>query len=249
MKQLSILLIAMTAIACRQEAQQPGAQAIVDKAIYAACGDHCELATIDFTFRDRCYVSQRKGGLYQFERITHDSTGITKDVLSNEGFERYHNGALVRVADTMAAKYANSVNSVHYFSQLPYGLNAPAAIKKYIGDAVVDGTAYYEIEVRFSEEGGGKDFEDVFVYWIRQDNYQLDYLAYSYETDGGGIRFREAFNPRIVEGIRFVDYRNYKPASLEVRLQDLDSLFLQGELKLLSTIETEAVGVTLKADL
>lgn len=249
MKHLSILLAAIIAISCQQQSKQPDAQAIVDKAIYAACNEHCELATIDFTFRDRCYVSKRKGGLYQLERITHDSTGITRDVLSNDGFERYHNGGLVSIADTMAAKYANSVNSVHYFSRLPYGLNASAARKVYMGERLLKGTAYHLIEVRFDQEGGGKDFDDVFVYWIRQDNYQLDYLAYSYATDGGGIRFREAFNPREVEGIRFVDYRNYKPVNLEVRLQDLDSLFLNGQLKLLSTIETEAVGVQLKADL
>jgi len=249
MKQFSILFLLLAAIACQEQPKQADAQAIVDRAIAVACNDNCEYATIDFTFRDRCYISQRKGGLYQFERITHDSTGITRDVLTNDGFERYHNEKQIAVADTMAAKYANSVNSVLYFAQLPYGLNAPAARKTYLGESLINGNSYHEIEVRFTEEGGGKDFDDVFVYWIRQDNYQVDFLAYSYSTDGGGIRFREAFNPREVEGIRFVDYRNYKPLSLKVALQNLDELFMAGDLKLLSTIETEAVGVELKAAL
>lgn len=249
MKHFSILFLLLATIACKEQPKLADAQSIVDQAIVAACNDNCEHATIDFTFRDRCYVSKRQGGRYQFERITHDSTGITRDVLTNDGFERYHNGQPIVVADTMAVKYANSVNSVHYFAQLPYGLNAPAARKTYLGEAVIDGNSYHEIEVRFSEEGGGKDFEDVFVYWIRQDNYLVDYFAYSYATDNGGIRFREAFNPRVIEGIRFVDYRNYKPMSLDVPLQELDAHFMAGDLKLLSTIETEAVGVALKGAL
>lgn len=249
MIRFSLLSLLLLLLACQQPEDKLTAQAIVDRAIDTACSENCDLATIDFTFRDRCYVSKRNGGLYQMERITHDSTGVTRDVLTNDGFERYHNDLPVQIPDSMATKYANSVNSVHYFAQLPFGLNAPAARKQLLGETTVNGIGYYEIEVRFNEEGGGKDFDDVFVYWIRKDNYEVDYLAYSYATDGGGIRFREAYNPRIVEGIRFVDYRNYKPQSLNVKLQDLDSLHQLGALKLLSKIETEAVGVELKAAL
>ena len=137
------------------------------------------------------------------------------------------------------------MNSVLYFAQLPYGLNAPAAKKALLGKATIKNKNYYEIGVRFSEDGGGTDFEDEFVYWINTETFTVDYLAYSYATDGGGIRFREAYNERFVEGIRFVDYNNYKPESLDVSLTELDGLFEQGALKLLSTIETEAVGVQL----
>ncbi|MFT5436447.1 MAG: hypothetical protein ACI840_001095, partial [Ulvibacter sp.] len=66
-----------------------------------------------------------------------------------------------------------------------------------------------------------------------------------YEVDGGGIRFREAYNPRVVNGIRFADYNNYKPENLNVSLSNLDVLFEQGALKLLSKIETESVSVQL----
>jgi hypothetical protein len=52
---------------------------------------------------------------------------------------------------------------------------------------------------------------------------------------------------RTVNGIRFADYNNYKPESLEVALINLDELFEKGALKLLSKIETESVGVVLPA--
>ena len=232
-------------LACAEKDDALSGQAIVDKAIAKACNGNCEHATMDFTFRDKCYISIRDGGAYQFERIFADSSGVTRDVLTNDGFRRYKNDTLVRLADSTAAKYANSVNSVLYFAQLPYGLNAPAAKKALLGKATIKNKNYYEIGVRFSEDGGGTDFEDEFVYWINTETFTVDYLAYSYATDGGGIRFREAYNERFVEGIRFVDYNNYKPESLDVSLTELDGLFEQGALKLLSTIETEAVGVQL----
>ena len=245
MKLLSILLLTVSIVSCKQREIPLTAQAIVDEAIANSCNGNCDHAIIDFTFRDRCYVSKHDGGNYQYERITTDSTGITHDILTNSGFQRYKNDPLVIVPDSMATRYSNSINSVHYFAQLPYGLNASAARKELVGEVIIRGEPYFEIDVNFVEESGGKDFEDEFVFWIHKENYTVDFFAYSYTTDGGGIRFREAYNPRIVIGIRFVDYNNFKPKSLEVELTDLDDLFEKGELILLSKIETESVGVIL----
>ncbi|NND62724.1 MAG: deoxyribose-phosphate aldolase [Flavobacteriaceae bacterium] len=249
MKILLTFFLALLIISCGNSEKEPSAQAIIDKAIQHSCNGNCENATIDFTFRDRCYISKRKNGKFQLERITIDSTGVTHDILTNENFRRYKNDQLQEVVDSMALKYSNSVNSVHYFAQLPFSLNAPAVIKDYLGEDEINGERYHEIGVSFKQEGGGTDFQDKFVYWIHQENFTVDYLAYSYETDGGGVRFREAFNERIVKGIRFVDYNNYKPNSLEIPLEELDDLFQQGKLELLSKIETEAVGVMLDANL
>lgn len=243
MKLLSILLLTVVIVSCKQRETPLTAQAIVDEAIANSCNGNCDHAIIDFTFRDRCYVSKRDGGNYQYERITTDSTGITHDILTNNGFQRYKNDTLVKVPDSMVTRYSNSINSVHYFAQLPYGLNAPAARKEIVGEVIIRGEPYFEIAVNFVKESGGKDFEDKFVFWIHKENYTMDYFAYSYATDGGGIRFREAYNSRIIKGIRFVDYNNFKPKSLEVALTDLDDLFEKGELNLLSKIETESVGV------
>jgi hypothetical protein len=104
---------------------------------------------------------------------------------------------------------------------------------------------YFKIKVTFGQEGGGTDFDDEFLYWIHKTNFTVDYLAYSYATNGGGIRYREAYNPRVIEGIRFVDYNNYKPSNLEFSLDELSVLFEKGALKLLSKIETENVRVSI----
>jgi len=239
------MILSVFLLSCEERQPSLTAQNIVDKAIENACQGRCESAIVQFDFRKRQYRSERRGGAYRFERITSDSLGILKDILSNEGFSRYRNDSLVILPDSMSVKYGNSVNSVHYFAQLPYGLNAEAVQKKLLGEDVIKQQPYYEIEVRFSEEGGGADFEDTFVYWIHKEKFTVDYLAYAYATDGGGIRFREAYNPRVVAGLRFVDYNNFKPASLDVALKDLDQLFESGALQLLSKIETEGVNVEL----
>ena len=49
----------------------------------------------------------------------------------------------------------------------------------------------------------------------------------------------------MVNGIRFVDYENYKLEPWEtVDMQTIDELFEAGELELLSEIKTEAISVT-----
>ncbi|WP_417364456.1 DUF6503 family protein, partial [Galbibacter sp.] len=103
---------------------------------------------------------------------------------------------------------------------------------------------YYEVKVTFAQDGGGTDHEDEYMYWIAKDNFTVDYFAYKFYTGEGGIRFRKAYNPRMVNGIRFVDYENYKLEPWKsVDLQNIEELFEAGKLELLSKIETEAISV------
>jgi hypothetical protein len=142
----------------------------------------------------------------------------------------------------MAAKYSNSINSVHYFAYLPYGLNDPAVNKKLLGETQIGDGQYYKVEVTFDKIGGGEDFEDIYIYWINKETFKPDYLAYEFNTDGGGARFRKAFNERIINGIRFVDYYNYK-ASENISVYELEALFKLKKLELLSTIRLEDISV------
>ncbi|MBE9489948.1 MAG: deoxyribose-phosphate aldolase [Bacteroidetes bacterium] len=236
------LFIVSILVSCKQE-KQPNAQDIIDTSIKVTGGDIIAVSTIDFDFRDKHYKAIRNNGTFQLEREFKDSATIIKDVYTNTDFKRFVNNDAIIIHDSMAIKYTNSVNSVHYFSVLPYGLNDPAVNKTYVGEEIIKEKAYHKIKVTFNQENGGKDFEDVFLYWINTETNKMDYLAYSYITDGGGMRFREAYNERYVKGIRFVDYNNYKPINKDVDLLDLGRLFEINELKLLSKIETENVLV------
>lgn len=236
------VLILLAAFSCTEK---PNANQIIDQAIVTAGGERFLKSTIDLDFRGRHYKSIRDDGKYQYERIFSDSLDIVRDVLNNDGFERYVNGELTDVTDTMAVKYSASVNSVWYFALLPYGLNDASVIKSYLGETIIKGKDYYKIKVTFQEEGGGEDFQDIFIYWIEKDSHTVDYLAYSYIVDGGGKRFREAYNVRNVNGIRFADHVNYKYEDDQFGLEDYDKAFEQSVLKKLSVIELENVEVSL----
>jgi len=71
--------------------------------------------------------------------------------------------------------------------------------------------SYYKLKVTFDQDGGGDDFDDTYVYFFNKATFKPDYLAYDFHVNGGGMRFREAYNERYVNGIRFVDYNNMKP--------------------------------------
>lgn len=247
MRFLSVIIFLFFFISCKEENKQLTAQQIIDKTIENAGGDKYEIATIDFTFRDIKYSSKRKKGLFEYSRTYTDSIGEVNDVLNNTEFTRYINAQKIALPDSIATKYSNSINSVLYFVQLPFGLNTPAVKKELVGETEIEGGKYYEIQITFDEEGGGKDHEDVYMYWINQQNFTVDYFAYKFYTGDGGIRFRKAYNPRTVSGLRFVDYENYKVEPWEsVDLKTVDDLFEAGKLELLSEIKTEDVFVKIQ---
>ena len=238
-----ILFIAIFCfVSCKQkEAQKINADDIVNESIKASGGQKIDSSTISFNFRDKQYRAIRNKGLFQLERQFNDSINNIKDVLSNSDLNRFINDELIEIPDSMASKLSNSVNSVHYFSVLPFGLNDEAVNKDYLGLVTIKDKTYHKIKVTFDQEGGGDDFEDVFVYWMDTINYNVDYLAYSYHVNGGGMRFREAYNERYINGIRFVDYNNYKSEAKNISLFDLDKLFESEKLKLLSKIELKNI--------
>lgn len=244
MRKLSLLLLSLLLFACQNENKELTADQIIDKAIEKSGGDKYEKASIEFSFRKRKYTSERNGGLYEFTRSKKDSAGVEiKDVLNNDGFERYIDGKEVQLPDSLATSYAESVNSVHYFVQLPYGLNSPAVLKKLKGEDEIKGKKYYEIEVTFQQEGGGSDHEDIYMYWVNKKDFTVDYMAYRFFVNDGGIRFRVAVNPRVEKGIRFVDYENYKTDKLDTPLEQLDDLYEKGELKKVSEIRNRILKV------
>lgn len=223
---------------------QNKAQAVVDSAIAAMNGRLLDHAEISFGFRVRDYIFRNQNGIFQYTRIFVDTAGTkTIDVLTNDGLTRTINGNEVTLDSTWTTRYSNSVNSVMYFSFLPYRLNDDAVIKTYNGVVTLKGKRYHEILIQFQEEGGGVDHDDNFLYWFDTSTYALDYFGYDYITDGGGVRFREAINRRDEGGLIVQDYINYMPASDSVVLKDVLAAYLRGELKELSRIELDDVVV------
>ena len=240
-----MIIILFGMISCKQkEATKISAQDIVDKSIAVSGGDLYKTSDISFDFRDRKYILQRIDGKKILKRIKKNDTLDIVDVKTAQGFERYVDGKLAQIPDSLANSYANSVNSVHYFAYLPYGLNDQAVIKEYLDEVVIKDKKYHKIKVTFKQENGGDDFDDVYIYWFNAKTFKPDYLAYEFHVNDGGLRFREAFNERTVNGIRFVDYLNLKPKTDDQSIYRLDSLFEKGELEVFSKIELENITVS-----
>ena len=231
----------LAAIGCKE---LPDPQLIIDKAIETHGVSKFRDTKTIFTFRNKEYALWYSEGKKVYSRIFEDSTGVTKDILYNStSLERYKNDSLVDLSDEWKGRYAESVNSVLYFFQLPYGLNDLAVQKKYLDEVYLFKKPYHKIQVTFKQEGGGVDYQDVFIYWIHRDDFTLDYLAYSYQTDGGGTRFRQAINRRNVEGVIVQDYINFKGKSKNLSVEKHDEFFENGELTELSRIINEDVRI------
>lgn len=239
----NIYLIILIFLAACSPSKDP--QKIIDKAIAAHGGQLFEGHTVTFDFRNKHYLVQRKAEGYTYIRsFEDDSLGLVKDVLTNSSnLERYVNDTLLSLDKEWQFRYANSVNSVLYFFQLPYGLNDEAVVKKYLGQKVINQKLYEKVQVTFQQENGGKDFEDVFVYWINAETNTLDFLGYSYLTDGGGVRFRQAVNRKNIKDMVFQDYINFKPQNKDIPVQSLDQAFIEASLIELSMIENENIKV------
>jgi len=230
-------------ISCNQLEKVLSAEQIIDKAILFSGADKIGNSEVSFKFRDKEFEAIRKNGSFQlFRTFTKDSVSI-KEVLTNNGLHRLINKQIVKVPDSMVSVYSNAVNSVHYFSVLPFGLKDKAVRKKLLKATTLKGKEYYKIEVTFSEDEGGEDFEDVFIYWIGKEDFLIDYLAYSYHTNGGGKRFRVLKDACLKNGVRFVDYLNYKPLNSAVPLIDIDIQYESNQLKKVSEIILEDIKV------
>ncbi|WP_088322952.1 DUF6503 family protein [Polaribacter tangerinus] len=239
------LLFLLFFISCQPSKQSFTAQQLIDKTIITSGASSLNNAKLSFRFREKSYKAYRNYGVFKLSRIFKKDSNIVKDVLSNDGFIRTINNKKVVVSKKEASRFSNALNSVHYFAALPYGLNDAAVRKKMLGSATIKGKEYYKVEITFTENGGGEDFEDVFIYWIGKQDFLIDYLAYSFHTNGGGKRFRVLKEQCVRNGVRFVDYHNYKPLDSNTALINLDTSFENNELTKVSEIVLENIQVVL----
>ena len=237
MKKL-IFCVVLLLTGCSPSHEKSSAQKIVDASIEAYGGNAWDALHLEFKFRNHRYHLKRNQDRFIYVRTALEGEAPYTDSLWSDGrFLRYRNAAAVQLSDSLKKVYSASVNSVLYFVQIPHILNDAAVIKTQLPDQSINGKTYHSIKITFQQEGGGEDFQDEFRYWIDPKTFAIDYMAYNYLTDGGGTRFRVAYNQRTIGPIWVQDYRNLKPNGTFTPLDSLPKLFESGKLQQLSVIE------------
>ncbi len=224
----------------KSSSSTPEAATLLQNTIEAHGGIRYETAHFAFVFRDKNYTFKNNKGEYTYTSAYQKGGHGYRDILANNSFARSQNGVQQELTAKQKSVYGQGVNSVIYFATLPHKLNDPAVNLSYEGSTTISNKSYEILKVTFDEEGGGQDFEDTYFYWINADTKLIDFLAYNYKVNGGGVRFREAYNPRRVGGILFQDYINYK-APIGTPLATLPQMWENKQLKELSRIDTEKI--------
>lgn len=260
LKSISIFLIAFILFSCetkntkKDKVTQPSlekieltkSQKIINKTIVAHGGDLYTSAHYSFVFRNNKYTFKNDGASYEYTKNTKKGKSIINDVLTNSGLQRTVDGVPKNISEKEKNSISGAINSVIYFATLPYKLNDEAVNSEYIGSTLIKNKEYDVLKISFDKVGGGEDHDDEYCYWINKETEKIDYLAYNYSVNKGGVRFRAAYNTRVVGGITFQDYINYK-AAVGTALKALPKLYEEGKLQEVSRINTEDV-VNLKGN-
>ena len=228
---------------CKESQQILTADDIIQKAIEKHGGDLYDNMEVQFDFRNRHFTAKISEGEYVYERTFRSNDGMVTDVWSNNKFKRMINDKEIRLELENRRTYQRATNSVIYFALLPFNLDDPVVNRQLMRDVEIKGEPYHKVEITFGENGGGEDFENVYIYWIHKEEFTIDYFAYGFYVNGGGVRFREAYNARRVGGIRFQDYKNYT-IDKDFPVQELDYAYELGELNLVSDIKIENIEVS-----
>ncbi|MEO0557433.1 MAG: DUF6503 family protein [Bacteroidota bacterium] len=211
--------------------------------------DHAE---VTFSFRGTPFTLRRDGTTFRYARtITDDAGRQLEEVVDNTGARRFVDGVEVDLDEVEADRVMTAVNSVAYFALLPYSLTDPAVRVRALGPDSIGGQAYDRLEATFAQEGGGIDWDDRYVYWLRQPDATMDYLAYSYAVTPGdtsrnetGTRFREVLGVEEVSGVRFQNYRNLTADSIGPRdLERFGDLHDVGQTWTISDILLDSIRV------
>ena len=252
----AVLLLVLGLAACTPTPSgpqgDPDALELVDRVRDRHGVDALDHAEVTFSFRGTPFTVRRDGSRFRYARtLTDDAGRQLEEVVDNDGVHRFADGVEVELDEAEAGRVMTAVNSVAYFALLPYFLTDPAVRVRALGPDSVRGQAYDRLEATFAQEGGGADWDDRYVYWLRQPDATMDYLAYSYAPTPGdtsrnetGTRFREVLGVEEVAGVRFQNYRNLTADSIGPRdLERYSDLYEAGRTWTVSDILLDSIRV------
>ena len=229
----------LAAVTSWAPAPSAAAQAVVAAAVEASGLADPQALELRFTFRGTPYRRWLSGRRSVYTReVAVPGGGVRVDRLDGSTFT-----STVTASPAASDALRRSLNSVAYFALLPRPLQDDAVIATLLGPSTLGGEVWDTVDVRFREDGGGDDHDDVFRYWFHPETHRLGYLAYTFATGDGGVRVRRAIRTHEVDGVVLVDWANHGRDGQGLTIDDAVRELEAGTLPQLSEIALEGVEV------
>ncbi len=220
--------------------------AIVDRAIEYHGGDlyrHSE-TELDLCSKSGCFrltahvdgdrwaytVTGKSGDSQLRVRSSHDAVAVRRD------------GEEKAVAAGAEQKFRDWAMARVYFCFLPFRLNDPSVLKQDLGLVGWNGRRLHKVKVTF-RAGTSTDAGDQYMYWFDPETARLEYLAYSYDDNSGGLRFRRAVRHRRIGGLLFFDQENYGADGPGLSVDAIDPAYVRDAMRHVSTVRLEGIRV------
>ena len=187
-------------------------------------------------------IARVDGGKFDYS-VSGTSQGSALEVrATNDQVEVQRDGVAVAVAPEKQQVYRDWAMAKVYFSFLPYRLDDPGVFKQDLGLVTWGDRQLHKVKVTF-EAGSSTDASDEYMYWLDPDTAQVELFAYSYDNNGGGLRFRRAVNDRRVGGILFFDQENLGVEGPDLSVDAIDADYVRDKLRPVSTVRLEEITV------
>jgi len=220
--------------------------AIVDRAIAHHGGEayeHSE-ASLDVCSKSGCFHVETRTLKNRFEfEVAGKASGRQREVSSAGGTTTVKiDGETVAVDAAAKQRNIDWAMARIYFCFLPYRLNDPGVFKKDLGLTDWAERKLHRIKVTFAA-GSSTDASDEYMYWFDPETARLEYFAYTYDDNGGGLRFRRAINHRRFGGILFFDQENFGTEGAGLSVDLIDEAFVRNQLRHVSTVRLQDIEV------
>ncbi len=220
--------------------------AIVDRAIEHHGGElyrHSETG-VDLCSKSGCFhvVALLDGDRFVYT-VAGTSGGARLEVRSsNDALEVRRDGEPLAVEPGGEQKYRDWAMARVYFCFLPFRLGDPSVRHQDLGLVDWDGRRLHKVKVTF-EAGTSTGAGDEYVYWFDPESARLEYFAYSYDDNGGGLRFRRTVRHRRAGGLLFSDQENFGADGPGLSVDAIDAAYVRDAMRHVSTVRLEGIEV------
>lgn len=243
-------LVAAPWLALVAGAEETSRPDIVDRAIrfhggdlYESTATSLELCSKSGCFHVRASLAATDGGVeYDFDVRGATREGERRVRSTHASVELWLDGAAQTIPAGDAQRYRDWAMARVYFCFLPYRLADPGVHHTDQGTEQWGERTLHRVKVTFAE-GSSTDADDEYVYWFDPETGRVEQFAYSYATNGGGLRFRRAFDHRRVGGILFFDQENLGVEGPDLSVDQIDSEFVEQGMRSISTVELRNIRV------